>query len=200
MAEWFSQHGYLIGVFVLVVIVFIVVLNRAAKAYNKHYSTLNEQKKLLEHMTALKNKYKNITAEELSACDENEILEGFAMVCQAEIQKSDDMEGVFSTLPREKQYIYALDVFVDDGNAETFYGQNGEILTDIILDALRAIGMQNFADELYEIEKMYDKNDESISFDQKKIEDFDKYLNESDILTQIKVNSAKYIKENFNLL
>ena len=200
MAEWFSQHGYLIGVFVLVVVVFIVVLNRAAKAYSKHYSTLNEQKKLLEHMTALKNKYKNISAEELSACDENEILEGFAIVCQAEIQKSYDMEGCFGTLPKEKQYIYALDIFVDDGSAETFYSQNGEILTDIILDALRAIGMQSFADELYEIEKMYDKNDESVSFDQKKIEDFDKYLNESDILTQIKVNSAKYIKENFNLL
>ena len=32
------------------------------------------------------------------------------------------------------------------------------------------------------------------------IENFDKTLNERDILTQIKVNSAKYIRENFNLL
>ena len=47
---------------------------------------------------------------------------------------------------------------------------------------------------------MYDKNDESVSFDPNKIDNFDKYLNESDILTQIKVNSARYIKENFNLL
>ena len=200
MAEWFSQYGYLIGVLVLVVVVFIVVLNRAAKAYSKHYSTLNEQKKLLEHMTNLKNKYKNITAEELSECNEDEILEGFAMVYQSEIQKNDDMEGYFRTLPKEKQYVYVLDILAGDGSAEAFYGQNGEILTDIILDALRAIGMQDFADELYEIQKMYDKNDESVSFDAKKIENFDKYLKESDILTQIKVNSARYIKENFNLL
>lgn len=200
MSQWFSEHGYLIGVFALVVIVFIVVLNFAAKAYSKHYNTLNEQKKMLEHMTALKNKYKNITAEELSSCSEDEILEGFALVYQSEIQKCDDMEAYFSTLPKEKQFVYVLDVFVGDEGSEMFYSQNGEILTDIILDALKAIGMNDFADKLSEIHKMYDKDDESTSFDREKVENFDKSLNESDVLTQIKVNSAKYIKENLNLL
>ena len=200
MSQWFSEHGYLIGVFALVVIVFIVVLNFAAKAYSKHYNTLNEQKKMLEHMTALKNKYKNITAEELSSCSEDEILEGFALVYQSEIQKCDDMEAYFSTLPKEKQFVYVLDVFVGDEGSEVFYSQNGEILTDIIIDALKAIGMNDFADKLSEIHKMYDKDDESTSFDREKVENFDKSLNESDVLTQIKVNSAKYIKENLNLL
>ena len=200
MSQWFSEHGYLIGVFALVVIVFIIVLNFAAKAYSKHYNTLNEQKKMLEHMTALKNKYKNITAEELSSCSEDEILEGFALVYQSEIQKCDDMEAYFSTLPKEKQFVYVLDVFVGDEGAEVFYSQNGEILTDIIIDALKAIGMNDFADKLSEIHKMYDKDDESTSFDREKVENFDKSLNESDVLTQIEVNSAKYIKENLNLL
>ena len=200
MSQWFSEHGYLIGVFALVVIVFIVVLNFAAKAYNKHYNTLNEQKKMLEHMTALKNKYKNITAEVLSSCSEDEILEGFALVYQSEIQKCEDMEAYFSTLPKEKQFVYVLDVFVGDEGSEVFYSQNGEILTNIIIDALKAIGMNDFADKLSEIHKMYDKDDESTSFDREKVENFDKSLNESDVLTQIKVNSAKYIKENLNLL
>lgn len=200
MSQWFSEHGYLIGVFVLVVIVFIVVLNRAAKAYSKHYNTLNEQKKQLEHMTNLKNKYKNITPEELEKCDDGEILEGFALITQAEMQKSDDMVSYFGTLPLEKKYVYVLDVFVSDAGAEVFFGENGEILTDIIIDALRAIAMEDFASELSEIAKMYNKDDESVSFDKAKIEKFDKYLNESDILTQIKVNSAKYIRENLNLL
>ena len=200
MSQWFSEHGYLIGVFALVVIVFIIVLNFAAKAYSKHYNTLNEQKKMLEHMTALKNKYKNITAEELSSCSEDEILEGFALVYQSEIQKCDDMEAYFSTLPKEKQFVYVLDVFVGDEGSEVFYSQNGKILTDIIIDALKAIGMNDFADKLSEIHKMYDKDDESTSFDREKVVNFDKSLNESDVLTQIKVNSAKYIKENLNLL
>jgi hypothetical protein len=200
MSQWFSEHGYLIGVFVLVVVLFIIVLNKAAKAYGKHFNTINEQKKQLEYLTALKNKYRNITAQELDECSETEILEGFALLTQIEMQKSEDMEEFFRTLPKIKQYIYVLDVFVSDGSAEVFFSQNGEILTDIILDALRLIGMDSFACELTSVANMYDKDDESISFDKKLIENFDKTLNDSDILTQIKVNSAKYIKENFNLL
>ena len=200
MGQWFSENGYLVAVFVVVLVVFIVVLNRAAKAYSKHYNTVNAQKKQLEHLTALKNKYRNITAEELAQCNQEEVMEGFALLTQIDMQKSDDMEAYFATLPMIKKYIYVLDVFVSDGSAEVFFGENGEILTDIILDALDAVGMQKFASELSVIAKMYNKDDESVSFDKKSIENFDKTLNESDILTQIKVNCARYITENFNLL
>jgi uncharacterized membrane protein len=200
MTEWFSEHGYLIGVFVLVVIVFIVVLNRAAKAYSKHFNTINEQKKQLEYMTNLKNKYRNITAEELSECRDGEILEGFALLTQIEMQKSDDMEDYFRTLPKEKQYIYVLDVFAEDGSAKEFYTQNGEILTDIILDALNAIGMEDFANKLSAIQKMYNKDDESTSFDSAAVDKFDQEINSECILDEIKRKSAEFIKENFNLL
>lgn len=200
MSEWFSEYGYLIGVFFVVLVVFIIVLNRAAKAYSSHFNTVNEQKKQLEYLTNLKNKYRNITTEELANCNEEEILEGFALLSQVEMQKSDDMEGYFRTLPKIKQYIYVLDVFVQDESAEIFFSQNGEILTDIILDAVKEIGMNSFADELASIAKMYNKDDESVSFSKKTIENFDKTLNENGILKEIKVNSARYIIENFNLL
>lgn len=200
MSEWFSQYGYLVAVFFVVLVVFVVVLNKAAKAYSKHFNTVNEQKKQLEYMTNLKNKYRNITAEELSECSEEEILEGFALLSQIEMQKSDDMEGFFRTLPKIKQFIYVLDVFVQDESAEIFFSQNGEILTDIIIDAIKEIGMNDFAGELSEIAKMYNKDDESVSFSKQTVENFDKTLNEKGILKDIKVNSARYIKENFNLL
>ena len=200
MGAWFSEHGYLVGVFLLVLIVFIVVLNKAAKAYSKHFNTVGDQKKQLEYMTNLKNKYRNITVEELENCSDSEILEGFALLTQIEMQKSDDMEAYFSTLPMIKKYIYVLDVFTQDESAETFFSQNGEILTDIIIDALKEIGMGTFAEDLSSIAKMYNKDDESVSFSKQTIESFDKTLNENDVLSQIKANSARYIKENFNLL
>lgn len=200
MGEWFSEYGYLIGVFILVLVVFIIVLNKAAKAYGRHFNTVNEQKKQLEYLTNLKNKYRSITADELSESADAEVLEGFALLSQVEMQKSNDMEAYFRALPKIKQYIYVLDVFVQDESAEVFFSQNGEILTDIILDALREVGMNAFADELSYIAGMYNKDDESVSFDKSLIENFDKTLNEKDVLTQIKVNSAKYIRENFNLL
>ena len=200
MSEWFSQYSYLVAVFFVVLVVFVVVLNKAAKAYSKHFNTVNEQKKQLEYMTNLKNKYRNITAEELSECSEEEILEGFALLSQIEMQKSDDMEAFFRTLPKIKQFIYVLDVFVQDESAEIFFSQNGEILTDIIIDAIKEIGMNDFAGQLSEIAKMYNKDDESVSFSKQTVENFDKTLNEKGILKDIKVNSARYIKENFNLL
>ena len=200
MAEWFSQYGYLIGVFVLVLVVFIIVLNKAAKAYSKHWGTVNEQKKQLEYMTNLKNKYRNITATELKECSDGEILEGFALLTQIDMQKSDDMESFFRALPKEKQYIYVLDVFVQDNSAKEFFSQNGEILTDIILDALMSIGMKDFTDKLSEIKKMYNEDDESVSFDSDTIDKFDSEINAMCIFDEIKCKSAEFIKENFNLL
>ncbi|MBO5936904.1 MAG: hypothetical protein J6Q79_04735 [Clostridia bacterium] len=200
MAEWFSQYGYLVAVFFIVLVAFVVVLNKAAKAYSKHFNTVNEQKKQLEYMTNLKNKYRNITADELADCSDAEILEGFALLTQIDMQKSDDMESYFRTLPKEKQYIYVLDVFVEDGSAKEFYSQNGEILTGIIIDALSAVGMKDFAERLSEIGKMYSKDDESISFDSDTIDKFDQEINDMCVLDEIRAKTAVFIKENFNLL
>lgn len=200
MREWFSQYGYLIGVFVLVLMVFIVILNRAAKAYSKHFNTVNEQKKQLEYLTNLKNKYRNITLDELANCSDDEISEGFALLTQVEMQKRDDMEAYFRALPKEKQYIYVLDVFVQDGSAGEFYSQNGEILTDIITDALEAIGMGDFADKLSQIAKMYNKDDESVSFSRDAVDKFDEEINTMCVLSEIRHKTAEYIKVNFNLL
>ncbi len=200
MAEWFSEYGYLIAVFFVVLVAFVVVLNKAAKAYSKHFNTVNEQKKQLEYMTNLKNKYRNITSDELQKCSDDEILEGLALLTQIDMQKCDDMESYFRNLPKEKQYIYVLDVFVSDGSVKEFYTQNGEILTDIIIDALNAIGMIDFADKLSSVAKMYNKDDESISFDSNTIDKFDAEINAMCILDEIKGKSAIFIKENFNLL
>ncbi len=200
MREWFSEYGYLVAVFFIVLVAFVVVLNKAAKAYSKHFSTVNEQKKQLEYLTNLKNKFRSITLEELSQCSDSEILEGFALLTQIEMQKSDDMEAYFRGLPKEKQYIYALDVFAEDAGAEVFYSQNGEILTNIIVDALKAVGMSDFADKLSEIGKMYNKDDESVSYSREIVEKFDQEINTMCVLDEIRHSSAEYIKENFNLL
>ena len=200
MSEWFSQYGYLIGVFVLVLVLFVFVLNRAAKAYSKHFNTVNDQRKQLEYLTGLKNKYRNITAQELDNCSYDEISEGFALLTQVEMQKCDDMEAYFRSLPKEKQYIYVLDVFTQDGSAKEFYSQNGEILTDIIIDALKAIGMGDFADKLSQIAKMYNKDDESVSFSSDAIDKFDEEINTMCVLSEIRHKTAEYIKANFNLL
>lgn len=198
--QWLTQYGYLIAVFIIVLIAFILVSIKAAKAYTRHNKTFKSQQNELIRLTKLKNKYKDAAATDLDSFDEEEILEGMALIYQIALQKSEDMEKTFLDMNKEKQYVYTLDVFVQDASAGEFYSQNSDILTSIICDALKAIGMEDFALELFEISKMYDNSNEDVSYSKRAIENFDKKMSENDILTKIKLNGAKYIKENFDKL
>lgn len=198
--QWLSQYGYLIAVFVVVLIAFVFVFMKAVEAYSKHNKTYKNQENELKRLTALKNKYKNASNEDLATFDENEILEGTALVYQVALQKCDDMEKAFLSLNKKMQYVYTLDVFVQDASVGEFFSQNSDILTSIICDALNAIGMKDFSNDVFQVAKMYDNSNEDVSFSKTAIEDFDKKMQQGDFLTKIKLNGAKYIKENFDEL
>lgn len=198
--QWLSQYGYLIAVFVVVLIAFVFVFMKAVEAYSKHNKTYKNQENELKRLTTLKNKYKDASNEDLATFDENEILEGTALVYQVALQKCDDMEKAFLCLNKKMQYIYTLDVFVQDASVGEFFSQNSDILTSIICDALNAIGMTDFSNDVFQIAKMYDNSNEDVSFSKTAIEDFDKKMQQGDFLTKIKLDGAKYIKENFDEL
>lgn len=198
--QWLSQYGYLIIVFAVLLAAFVFIFLKAVSAYSNHNKTYKAQEAEIKRLTALKDKYKNATLSDLEVFDESEILEGTALLYQIALQKSEDMEAAFKVLSKEKQYVYTLDVFTQDGSAGEFYSQNSEILTSIIAEALTAIGMADFAAELSAFAKMYDKDDEEVSFSEKRIEDFDKKMQKDDILAKIKLASSKYIKENYDIL
>lgn len=198
--EWLSQYGYLIIVFVVLSAAFVFLFIKAVSAYSNHNKSYKAQEAQLKRLTALKEKYRNASAEDLAAFDQEEILEGTALLYQIALQKSEDMEEAFRALSKEKQLVYVLDVFTEDASAGEFFSQNSEILTDIILEALNEIGMTDFAEKLSVIAKMYDKDNEEVSFNEKALEDFDKMMSEKNILTEIKLNSAKYITENYDIL
>ncbi len=198
--QWLSQYGYLIAVFVVVLIAFVFVFMKAVEAYSKHNKTYKNQENELKRLTALKNKYKDASNEDLATFDENEILEGVALVYQVALQKCDDMEKAFLSLNKKMQYVYTLDVFVQDASVGEFFSQNSDILTSIICDALNAIGMKDFSNDVFQVAKMYDNSNEDVSFSKVAIEDFDKKMQQGDFLTKIKLNGAKYIKENFDEL
>lgn len=198
--QWLSQYGYLIAVFVVVLIAFVFVFMKAVEAYSKHNKTYKNQENELKRLTALKNKYKDASNEDLATFDENEILEGTALVYQVALQKCDDMEKAFLSLNKKMQYVYTLDVFVQDASVGEFFSQNSDILTSIICDALNAIGMKDFSNDVFQVAKMYDNSNEDVSFSKVAIKDFDKKMQQGDFLTKIKLNGAKYIKENFDEL
>ena len=200
MKEWLSQYGYLILVFFVVLAIFIVVLNFAAKAYSKHMKSYKAEEAEIKRLTALKEKYKDLSEEAIGSAPDEELLEGVALIYQLFLQKKDNVEEEFLKLSSEIQSIYVLDVFVADGGVEEFFTANTNILRMRLVPALALIGLNEDAKRLSTISRMYDEDDYEASFSRKKLEDADKFFRDSDILSRIKLHSAKYIKENVSLL
>ncbi len=200
MKEWLTSYGYLIVVFIAAAIIFLVLLNKAAKAYSGHMKSYRAEEAEIKRLTALKEKYKNLDEETINNAPEDEILEGVALIYQLYLQKKEKIEEEFLLLNRPQQYIYVLDVFVSDASVKTFFSENSDILRNRIVPAMKIIGMETESAKIEKIRRMYDNYDEEISFSEKEISDTEKFLEEGDILRKIKLESAKYIKENVTLI
>ncbi|MBQ4266567.1 MAG: DUF4375 domain-containing protein [Clostridia bacterium] len=200
MKEWFSQYGYLVVVFFVVLAIFIVVLNFAAKAYSKHMKSFRAEEAEIKRLTALKEKYKDFSEDTIKSAPDEEVLEGVALIYQLFLQKKDNIEEEFLNLSDEKKSIYVLDVFVSDGGVKEFFSANTDILRKRIVPALQLIGLSEDARLVNEISRMYDDNDIEASLSEKRIEEIDKIIRESNLLSRIKLEGAKYIKKNIELI
>lgn len=196
MKEWLSQYGYLLFVLAGVCVMAAVIFYFAARAYSKHNSLYKAQEAEMRRLVALKEKYMNFTAETVADADEEEILEGVALSYQLRLQKDENPEKAFSLMNEEKQNLYVLDVFCADGDVGVFFSENGRIVKERIIPALRMTGMDDFAVKLKEIYDMYDEENEEVSYSVSKIEEMNKYISQENILKEIKVEGAKYIKNN----
>lgn len=200
MKEWLSNYGYLLIVLVAVLAVFIVVLNFAARAYSKHMKSYKAEEAEIKRLTALKEKYKSLDENTIKNAPDEEVLEGVALIYQLSLQKKENIEEEFLRLPKEIQSIYVLDVFVSDGGVKAFFSENTDILRCRIVPALKLIGMNDEAEKVEKIRRMYDETDLEASLSEKEIEETDKILLEADILSRIKLQGAEYIKENTGIL
>ncbi len=200
MKEWLSNYGYLLIVLVAVLAVFIVVLNFAARAYSKHMKSYKAEEAEIKRLTALKEKYKSLDENTIKNAPDEEVLEGVALIYQLFLQKKENVEEEFLRLSKEIQSIYVLDVFVSDGGVKAFFSENADILRCRIVPALKLIGMNDEAEKVEKIRRMYDETDLEASLSEKEIEETDKILLEADILSRIKLQGAEYIKENTGIL
>lgn len=196
LISWFILYWpYVIGL-ILVCIAAFFVFRAAVRAYRKYYDRYRSEEEKIKRLTELKNKYAQLTKEAIESSDETELLEGAALSYQLKLQKSDNMEADFAALSKEKQYIYALDVFVQDGSLRTFFKENGSILTEKIVPALDMIGLHEVSEYTEKIRIMFDENDETTSIDNNAIEKIENKFSDGDFLTKIKLSAAEYIKKN----
>ncbi len=199
MAEWFKEYWYLAIIFVVVCIVAAVIFYFAGKSYSKYRASYKSQEAEIKRLVALKERFVPLNEKAIAESDDNETLEGTALSYQLFLQKQDDMEKEFALLSDAKRYIYILDVFVQDKLAGDFFRENGDIVRMEITKAVSLIGMTEFAEKIEKTRKMFDRDDETVSFSEKEIDKLQVYIDENDILTTIKLKSAEYIKNNFQL-
>lgn len=193
---WFSQYWrYVIGL-VGVCIVAFFVFRAAGRSYKRYYARYRKQEAEVKHLVAMKEKYQLLTEQTIADAPEDELLEGVALSYQLALQKHEDMTSEFNKLADEKKYAYALDVFAQDKSVKTFFKENGRELTEIIVPALEMIGASDTAKKAEKIRLMFDDTDETTSISQEFIAQTEKYVEDNEILTKIKLNAAKYIKEN----
>ncbi len=198
MKEWLSQYGYLLFVLAGVCVVAAVIFFFAVRAYSKHNAFYKAQEAEMRRLLELKERYMNFTEETLDTADECEILEGVALSYQLRLQKEEEPEKAFLLINEEKQRLYVLDVFCSDADIKLFFSENGKIVKDKILPGLHMIGMDDFADRLRTVYGMFDEDNEEISYSESKIEEVNEYMLSNNVLTKIKEEGAKYIKNNFS--
>ncbi len=197
MIEWLSEYWYLLIVLAVAVVVAVFAVFKAAKAYRKRMKLFRQEEENIKRLVALKEKFRPITKEAIDSASDGELLEGIALAYQLKLQKIEKQEEAFNLLNDDVKDIYTLDVFVQDKTSKEFFSQNGEILRSRILKALEKIGMDDFAHRLRPIYDMYDVNNEKVSYDPKKIADFDSYMEKEDVTDTIRLKAAEYIRRNF---
>lgn len=199
MVEWFKEYWYLAVIFVVFCIIAAVIFYFAGKSYSSYRAAYRKQEAEIKRLTKLKSRFVPLTQEAVENSDSAETLEGVALSYQLFLQKQEDMEKEFSLMSEPKRYAYILDVFVQDESIDEFFRQNGNILRKEITSALELIGMNDFADKIEGIRKMFDEEDDVTSLDLKQIDSLQKYVDENGIYTEIKQKSAVYIKNNSQL-
>lgn len=199
MAEWFEQYWYLAVIFVVVCIIAAVIFYFAGRSYKAYRTSYKNQEAEIKRLIALKERFVPLTEKAILESNSSETLEGTALSYQLYLQKQEDMEKEFALLSEAKRYIYILDVFVQDKSVADFFRENGDILRMEITKALSFIGMTEFAESIEKIRRMFDVDDENTSFNEAEIEKMQAYIDENDILTKVKLESAEYIKKNFQL-
>lgn len=199
MTEWFKEYWYLAVIFVVVCIIAAVIFYFAGRSYSAYRASYKNQEAEIKRLIALKERFVPLSEKAILESDNAETLEGTALSYQLYLQKQEDMEKEFALLSEAKRYIYILDVFVQDKSVADFFRENGDILRMEITKALSFIGMTEFAESIEKIRRMFDVDDENTSFNEAEIEKLQAYIDENDILTKVKLESAEYIKKNFQL-
>lgn len=161
------EYWYLWVLFAVLCVVTVFVLYKASGALQQHNNDKKQFLEEIDRLKALKEKFQHATKDQIEACDAREVLDGVNAVLQSKIERAEDPEACFQTLPVESQYLYTLYYFLEDTETSLsfFLGNNGEPLCSLAPPALSAVGEEELAALVTEARAAYDADDDVSKFD-----------------------------------
>lgn len=182
----------------LMIALTVFMMVKAGKAVRKTNEEKEKLKKRLDRMKMLKERYENITQEQIENDESEMLMEGVAANIQFKLEKTDDMNGEFLLLNEERKMVYALNYFLQEASESPreFFRNYQRPLTPY---AVKAAGM--FIDsvsknKLKKLFDMYDEENEGVSFDETQSNELDCELKNSIDTKKIIKQANEYIRNN----
>lgn len=194
MLEWFGQNWYVTVALFALLFLALFALNKVSAGHNK---LMEGRQSKLKKLHELRNDFENMTEEAFDKAEDEYLLDGVALYYQLKLQKADDMNEAFTYLPEPARYVYALNIFYFEGGVLSgFYRANGEPLSPVLADALRAIGEGELAEIAKKLQPMFDDENEEASIDYKFIKTLDENASKVYNEKEFKLKTAAYIRKN----
>lgn len=159
----------------------------------------------IEKEKKLRNDYRTLSLELiLNETDKYRAIQGVCANIQMSIEKKEDINSAFNSLPECKKYVYCLGyVFEDSKNKlSEFFRINGEPLISVSRDAVISVIGGEFSKIFLSEFDMFDEDNESASVDKNLIEktdnEFKNYMSEN--CESVYGKCVDYIKSNISEL
>ena len=187
------EFWYLWLILALLVIVAIFIWRKANVVLKNHSDKFNKQLANAEREKRLLDRYSDST-NDIGSDTPEDIIDGFAVVADAKIQKFTNPDAEFSTLPDRERLAYGMKFFFTDAEEKLslFYRQNSHPLTDVVTDCLEESSSVagKLARRMY---NMTDDDNENVSFDRTLADKLDDEFNKNIDRNELKTIVAQYI-------
>lgn len=176
MVEAFKQYWYLILALILLVILTLWVIKKAALASQKYHGERQKEMARLEYEAGVLKEFATLDEEKLKAADKKRAFDGVVMNIQKALEKQADMNSAFAALPEAQQRVYALYYLADDSQngLSEFFKCNSAPLTPIARDAVRELLPKNAVEAFENEYNAYDPQDEVTSLVKSEIDENDR--------------------------
>ncbi len=151
-------------------------MKKASAAVKKHNDTLKRQDEELKRLKYLADNYSVLTPEIVSDAPGVELIDGVCAVLQRKLEKSGDFNGEFESASLIEKKLYACSYFFEDlrsGKLSDWCRNNGEPLISLMFELFSDIGECGLLSVMKKMYPMFDKNDDSASYDKGRTQELD---------------------------